>query len=107
MLTETERDERLSKLDDLIELMRPSVQMDGGDIQLISADPESGIVEVQLVGACSSCAISTVTLSDGVSRLLKERLDWVTEVVGSLDESLSDEESSLLGTGGYVPQYRS
>ena len=107
MITDEERSERLATLDELIAMMAPSVQMDGGDLRLVSADPESGVVEVELVGACSSCAISSVTLQEGVSRLLKERLDWVTEVVGSVDESLSEEESMLLGRGGYVPQYRS
>ncbi len=106
MITAETREERLGALDELIGLMAPSVQVDGGDLRLVSADPETGVVEVELVGACSSCAISSVTLQEGVSRLLKERLDWVTEVVGSVDESLSEEESMLLGRGGYVPQYR-
>jgi hypothetical protein len=38
-----------------------------------------------------------------VERILRERLPWVTEVVGGLDDSLDYEESSALGTGGYVP----
>ena len=50
--------------------MRPSVQQDGGDLLLVSADVETGVVEVQLQGACSSCAISASTLEGGVSRIL-------------------------------------
>jgi Fe-S cluster biogenesis protein NfuA len=86
--------------------MRPSVQADGGDLVLVRCDVETGVVEVQLGGACSSCAISTDTLQGGVTRILTDRLPWVTEVIGGLDDSLDLEDSSLLGTGGYVPRYR-
>jgi Fe-S cluster biogenesis protein NfuA len=102
-LSDEERAERLSKLHGIIDLMRPAVQADGGDLILIRADVATGGVEVQLQGACSSCAISEATLSGGVERILRDRLPWVTEVVGGLDESLSLDESAALGSGGYVP----
>jgi Fe-S cluster biogenesis protein NfuA len=86
--------------------MRPSVQADGGDLVLVRADVETGVVEVQLQGACSSCAISGATLQGGVERILRGRLDWITEVVGSVDETMDFESSSALGSGGYVPRYR-
>jgi Fe-S cluster biogenesis protein NfuA len=104
-LNDDERADRLRKLNDLMDLMRPAVQADGGDLILVRADVESGVVEVQLQGACSSCAISEATLSGGVERILRERLPWVTEVVGGLDDSLSLDESAALGSGGYVPGY--
>jgi Fe-S cluster biogenesis protein NfuA len=44
---------RLAELQALIDLMRPAVQADGGDLVLVSADVETGVVEVQLQGACS------------------------------------------------------
>ncbi len=102
-LSDEERADRLSKLQDLIDLMRPAVQADGGDLILMRADVTTGVVEVQLQGACSSCAISEATLSGGVERILRDRLPWVTEVIGGLDDSLSLDESASLGTGGYVP----
>ena len=102
-LSDAERAERLAKLQGIMDLMRPAVQADGGDLVLVRADVETGVVEVQLQGACSSCAISEATLSGGVERILRERLPWVTEVVGGLDDSLDYEESSALGAGGYVP----
>jgi len=105
-LTDSERAGRLSALMALIDLMRPSVQADGGDLVLVRADVEAGVVEVQLQGACSSCAISSSTLQGGVERILRGRLDWITEVIGSVDESMDIEESSALGVGGYVPRYR-
>lgn len=106
-LTDEERARRLAALQALMDLMRPSVQADGGDLVLVRCDVETGVVEVQLQGACSSCAISSDTLQGGVTRILKDRLPWVTEVLGGVDDSLDPEESSLLGTGGYVPRYRS
>ena len=105
-LTDSERAGRLIALMALIDLMRPSVQADGGDLVLVRGDVEAGVVEVQLQGACSSCAISSSTLQGGVERILRGRLDWITEVIGSVDESMDIEESSALGVGGYVPRYR-
>jgi Fe-S cluster biogenesis protein NfuA len=89
-----------------MDLMRPSVQADGGDLVLVRVDVETGVVEVQLQGACSSCAISSSTLEGGVTRILTDRLDWVTQVIGGVDESMDPEDSMSLGSGGYVPRYR-
>jgi Fe-S cluster biogenesis protein NfuA len=100
-----DRGARLAELQALIDLMRPAVQADGGDLVLVSADVETGVVEVQLQGACSSCAISGATLQGGVERILKDRLDWVTEVIGGVDESADPFESAALGRGGYVPGF--
>ena len=102
-LNDAERAERLQALQAIIDLMRPAVQADGGDLVLVRADVESGVVEVELQGACSSCAVSSATLSGGVERILRDRLAWVTEVVGGVDDSLSFDESAALGAGGYVP----
>ena len=106
-LTDEERASRLKALNALLDLMRPAVQADGGDLVLIRADVETGIVDVQLHGACSSCAISSDTLQGGVTRILTDRLKWVTEVVGGVDDSIDPEDSMSLGVGGYVPRYRS
>ena len=105
-LTDLERSTRLKALNALLDLMRPAVQADGGDLVLIRADVETGVVEVQLQGACSSCAISSTTLQGGVTRILTDRLDWVTEVIGGVDDSIDPEDSMSLGSGGYVPRYR-
>ena len=104
-LTDDERGQRLADLNNLIEMMRPAVQADGGDLALVSADVDGGVVEVILQGSCSSCAISATTLQAGVERILKDRLDWVAEVHGGVDESMDWEESSSLGRGGYVPRF--
>ena len=70
MLSDAERADRLDKLQGIMDLMRPAVQADGGDLVLVRADVETGVIEVQLQGACSSCAISSATLSGGVERIL-------------------------------------
>lgn len=62
-----------------LELIRPAIQMDGGDIQLDSVN--GGTVTVQLFGTCDTCPISPVTLRHGVERILRERVPGITEVV--------------------------
>ena len=104
-MTDEERAERLAALTSIIDLMRPAVQADGGDLVLVSADVAAGIVEVQLQGACSSCAVSSSTLQGGVERILRQRLDWVTEVQGGVDESVDPFVSESMGRGGYVPSF--
>lgn len=104
-LSDEQRAERLRQLTELIEMVRPIIQQDGGDLVLVSADVGSGVVELQLQGACSSCAISATTLQAGVERILKDRLEWVTEVSGGVDEDLDWEESAAMGRGGYVPRW--
>lgn len=99
-----ERASREQELRALIDLMRPAVQADGGDLDLVSFDVESGQVEVRLQGACSSCAISSTTLQGGVERILRARLPWVTEVIGGVDEEADPFESAALGRGAYVPK---
>jgi Fe-S cluster biogenesis protein NfuA len=104
-LSDEDRSTRAKDLQELIELMRPAVQSDGGDLELVAFDVEAGTVEVQLQGACSSCAISSSTLQGGVERILKSRLEWVTEVIGGVDESADPFESAAMGSGGYVPKW--
>ncbi|MGH9103205.1 MAG: NifU family protein [Acidimicrobiales bacterium] len=103
-LSDQERGERMAALGSLLDMMRPAVQADGGDLVLLHADVVSGVVEVQLQGSCSSCAISSTTLQAGVERILRDRLSWVTEVRGGLDESIAFDDSLSLGRGGYIPR---
>jgi Fe-S cluster biogenesis protein NfuA len=105
VLSDDDRARRLADLNELIDMVRPAVQADGGDLVLVSADTVSGVVEVQLQGSCSSCAISSTTLQAGVERILKERLDWVTEVLGGVDEDIDYETSAAMGRGGYTPSW--
>ncbi|HEV8625417.1 MAG TPA: NifU family protein [Acidimicrobiia bacterium] len=62
-----------------IDAIRPALQMDGGDIELVGVN-EEGVVQVKLSGACDSCSISWLTLKGGVERILKDRVPGVTAV---------------------------
>ena len=69
-----------AQLQEAIEAIRPALQADGGDISLVGVDQSTGVVEVQLVGACGSCPASTMTLQAGIERILMDRVEGVTEV---------------------------
>ena len=69
-----------TQLLDAIEAIRPALQVDGGDIRVIELDEESGRVDVELMGACGGCPMSSLTLKAGIERILKDRVDGLTEV---------------------------
>ncbi len=69
-----------AKVEEALKQVRPSLQRDGGDIELISVD-ENGTVKVRLRGACGSCPMSTMTLKMGVEKFLKQQIPEVKEVV--------------------------
>ena len=68
---------------DAIEVIRPALQADGGDIVFNSID-DSGVVHVSLVGACGTCPVSAMTLKAGVERIIMDRVPGVTEVVADV-----------------------
>ena len=63
-----------------LEAIRPALQSDGGDIRVLSLDEATGVLDVELMGACGSCPMSTMTLKQGVERILKDRVEGLTEV---------------------------
>lgn len=63
---------------EVIEKLRPFLQRDGGDVELVSV--EDGIVKVRLMGACGSCPSSTITLKAGIERALMEEVEGIEEV---------------------------
>jgi Fe-S cluster biogenesis protein NfuA len=69
------------QVEETIEAIRPALQADGGDIFLREVDETSGIITVTLVGACGTCPASTDTLKAGIERIMRDRVDGVTEVV--------------------------
>ncbi len=64
-----------------LDLIRPALQADGGNVDLVDVNEETGTVKVRLVGACGSCPMSQMTLRMGVERVLKENVPAVKEVV--------------------------
>ena len=89
---------RLTELLEIVDVVRPVIQADGGELSVVSVDVEQGIVSLRLSGACGSCAISSATLNQGIDRILRDRLDWVTSVIGVV------EESEISGYGGWTPK---
>ncbi len=70
-----------SLVEETIEVIRPALQADGGDIVLRDVNEETGIVSVTLTGACGTCPASTQTLKAGIERIMRDRVDGVTEVI--------------------------
>ena len=67
------------KVETVLAKIRPALQADGGDVELI--DVNDGVVKLTLKGACSGCPMATMTLRQGIERILKEQLPEVKEVV--------------------------
>lgn len=64
-----------------LEKIRPHLQADGGDIELIDVDEAKGVVKVSLRGACGCCPHAAMTLKGGVEKMLKKDVPEVKEVV--------------------------
>ena len=94
-----DHERRVRDLLELIDVVRPAVEADGGTLFLRSADTDSGEITVELAGACGSCAVASLTLEGGITRIMKQRLDWVTEVHGRVDD-----DPSATGFGGWTPK---
>ena len=69
------------QVEETILVIRPALQADGGDIVLHDVNEETGVISVELVGACTTCPASDQTLKAGIERIMKDRIDGVTEVV--------------------------
>lgn len=67
------------KIEQVLDKIRPSLQADGGDVELV--DVEEGVVKVRLTGACGGCPMSQMTLKMGIERILKKEIPEVQEVV--------------------------
>jgi len=63
-----------------LDMIRPALQADGGDIRVVDLHEDTGVLDVELLGACGSCPMSTMTLKAGVERILKDRVEGLTAV---------------------------
>lgn len=66
------------KVEEAIEEIRPNLQADGGDIELVSVT--DGVAKVKLKGACAGCPMSTMTIKWGVENFLKKKIPEVVRV---------------------------
>jgi Fe-S cluster biogenesis protein NfuA len=63
-----------------VEAIRPALQSDGGDMRVIEVDEAEGRVDIELLGACGGCPMSTMTLKAGIERILRDRVPGLNEV---------------------------
>ncbi len=78
------------QLEKVIEVIRPAIQADGGDISLRDVDEAAGVVSIELMGACTTCTAASVTIKAGVERILRDRVPGVTEVIDVNDLGAED-----------------
>jgi len=67
------------KVEQALAKIKPALQADGGDVELV--DVEDGVVKVKLTGACAGCPVASITLKQGIERILKEQIAEVKEVI--------------------------
>lgn len=67
------------RVEAVIESLRPALQSDGGDVEVVGV--EEGVVTLRLVGACSGCPMSTMTLKMGIERELRRVVPEIVDVV--------------------------
>ena len=68
------------KVAEALEKVRPALQRDGGDVRLVDVNEETGVVQVELQGACKGCPMSQMTLKMGIEAYLKEQVEGVQSV---------------------------
>jgi len=80
MLKEKQTNKVKKKVEEAIKDIRPSLRAHGGDVELVEVS-EEGAVKVRLMGACSGCVMSQITLKAGIESYLKRKVAEVKEVV--------------------------
>lgn len=73
-------DATVDRIKKIIDQIRPSLQMDGGDVQFVDFNAESGLLKVELIGHCAHCPMSTVTLKQGIEEEVRRLVPEVKEV---------------------------
>jgi Fe-S cluster biogenesis protein NfuA len=63
-----------------IDMVRPSLQADGGDVELVDVSAD-GVVKVKLTGACHGCPMSQMTLKMGIEKIIKKQVPEIKEVI--------------------------
>lgn len=70
------------KIEKALEKIRPTLQADGGDVQLVGFDEKTGVAQVSLLGMCTHCPMAQITLKQGIEVEVKKMVPEVKEVVG-------------------------
>lgn len=82
-MTEETKDGLREKVESALQQVRPNLQADGGDVELV--DVVDGVVKVRLKGACHGCPMAAMTLQMGIERFLKKEVPEVAAVEGVND----------------------
>ncbi len=69
-----------TKIEDILESIRPALKADGGDVEFLRFIEGEGVVELRLLGACEDCPISMMTLREGIERRLRSGVPGIREV---------------------------
>ncbi|MGH9165224.1 MAG: NifU family protein [Acidimicrobiales bacterium] len=70
-----------AQLLEAVDAIRPALQADGGDMRVMAINEETGVVDIELMGACGGCPMSSLTLKSGIERILRDRVPGLTEVL--------------------------
>jgi len=70
----------IKQINESLEKIRPSLQSDGGDIEFIDFNQETGIVKLKFIGMCDGCPMAQITMNEGIAMQLKEDVPEVKEV---------------------------
>ncbi|MEE8329480.1 MAG: NifU family protein [Thermodesulfovibrionia bacterium] len=68
------------KVEKVLDKIRPMLQRDGGDVELVDVQQSDGVVKVKLTGACSGCPMSTMTLKNAIENTIKQELPEIKSV---------------------------
>jgi Fe-S cluster biogenesis protein NfuA len=69
------------QIEEVLRQIRPALQSDGGGIEFVKFDPETGVVHVRMQGTCVDCPMLQITLKSGIETALKEVVSEIKEVV--------------------------
>jgi Fe-S cluster biogenesis protein NfuA len=79
-MNQTEKNALLARVEEALESIRPHLQADGGNIEVLDLTPE-GVVQVRWLGACQSCSMSAMTMKAGIEFTIKTKIPEITAVV--------------------------
>ncbi len=84
-----------------IEVIRPALKLDGGDLEVVNIDEEKGILEIELLGACGGCSLSAVTMTAGIERILKSKVPQLKEI-----RAINSEPDPFKEPGGFESPFQ-
>ena len=73
----------INKINLALNKIRPFLQQDGGDVELVGFNENTGVVKVRLQGHCAGCLMAEVTLKNGIERIIKQDVPEVREIIAS------------------------